>query len=544
MKNRELKISLMFLLIIASLIFLKNDSNAASFSASISKTTVTVGSTFTVTVKANNAAGMYSVSKSNSNVSVSKGSTSEFLDNGSSTITFKAVKPGTVTITAKASDMTDLDNDKKKVSGTKTFNVTVKGSSGTSTSTGNKSDSDKSDNQNKNDDQNKNDTKPTFTSVNETVYAKSQVNVRASYSTSSNILGSLNTGDKVTRIGKSSEWSKVTYNGQTAYISSSYLTTTKPDKSNNKNLKILKVIPSNLSPAFKSSVTEYSMKVGSDVDSIKVDAKAEDSKAKVSVSGNKNLSIGENTITIKVTAEDKTVRTYKIAVTKEEKEQLKLSELTIADATLEPSFDSNVYEYKIKLPNPDTKEIDITAVPSRSDASIEIVGDTNLQAGENIVTILVKSEDGEEITTYQIVVNVPETAAGITNSDLYKYIGIGAAIVVILLIIIIVVAKKKNKSDFETYYGGYSFNNFEDKEEKQEEKKQDYTSNIGMDLSEEDIPKSLRKEKEENFEDFNINTNNETDYSTDIDKKKIIDSNFGDFGNDDDYRPRKKGKHF
>ena len=69
-------------------------SNAASFSASISKTTVNVGDTFTVTVKANNAAGMYSVSASNSNVSLSSGSASEFLENGSTTLTYKANKAG------------------------------------------------------------------------------------------------------------------------------------------------------------------------------------------------------------------------------------------------------------------------------------------------------------------------------------------------------------------------------------------------------------------------------------------------------------------
>ena len=85
---------------IACLFIFNTTSNAASFDASISKTSVTVGDTFTVTVKANNAAGMYSVSSSNSNVSVSSGSSSEFLENASATITFKANKAGTATITA------------------------------------------------------------------------------------------------------------------------------------------------------------------------------------------------------------------------------------------------------------------------------------------------------------------------------------------------------------------------------------------------------------------------------------------------------------
>ena len=67
-------------------------SNAASFSASISKTTVEVGDTFTVTVSADNAAGMYSVSSSNSNVSVSSGYTLEFIEDDSTKMSYKANK--------------------------------------------------------------------------------------------------------------------------------------------------------------------------------------------------------------------------------------------------------------------------------------------------------------------------------------------------------------------------------------------------------------------------------------------------------------------
>ena len=72
-------------------------------------------------------------------------------------------------------------------------------------------------------------TEPKFTSVNETVYATTEVNVRKSWSTSSGILGSLEKGKSVTRIGKGDNgWSKVTFNGSTGYIYSEYLTTTKP----------------------------------------------------------------------------------------------------------------------------------------------------------------------------------------------------------------------------------------------------------------------------------------------------------------------------
>ena len=165
---------------IACLFIFNTTSNAASFDASISKTSVTVGDTFTVTVKANNAAGMYSVSSSNSNVSVSSGSSSEFLENASATITFKANKAGTATITAKATDMTDLDDDTKAVTGSKSFSVTIKAKSTTNTTPSTPAE-----------------TAPSFSSVNETVYCTNDgVNVRSSYSTSSSVLGSLSKNER------------------------------------------------------------------------------------------------------------------------------------------------------------------------------------------------------------------------------------------------------------------------------------------------------------------------------------------------------------
>lgn len=74
-----------------------------------------------------------------------------------------------------------------------------------------------------------------FTEVEETVYAISTVNIRASWSTDSDKLGSLTSGDSLTRIGigiagtEAEVWSKVVLSdGSIAYVGSSYLSTTKP----------------------------------------------------------------------------------------------------------------------------------------------------------------------------------------------------------------------------------------------------------------------------------------------------------------------------
>ena len=70
---------------------------------------------------------------------------------------------------------------------------------------------------------------PSISDVDETVWATMAVNVRKSYNTSSAIIATLKEGDSVKRTGVlDNGWSRVEYNGQTAYISSDYLTTTDP----------------------------------------------------------------------------------------------------------------------------------------------------------------------------------------------------------------------------------------------------------------------------------------------------------------------------
>lgn len=70
---------------------------------------------------------------------------------------------------------------------------------------------------------------PTFKSVNDTVYATKSMNVRSSWSTSSSKIGGLSKNQAVTRTGIGDNgWSRIKYNGQIAYVSTSLITTTKP----------------------------------------------------------------------------------------------------------------------------------------------------------------------------------------------------------------------------------------------------------------------------------------------------------------------------
>lgn len=85
-------------------------------------------------------------------------------------------------------------------------------------------------------------------------------------------------------------------------------------KSSEKNLSSLSVSEGTLSPSFSAGTTTYKVDLTSDVEKLTISAKAKDSKAKVSGTGEKELKIGENNFTVTVTAEDGSKKTYTISV--------------------------------------------------------------------------------------------------------------------------------------------------------------------------------------------------------------------------------------
>lgn len=135
---------------------------------------------------------------------------------------------------------------------------------------------------------------------------------------------------------------------------------------------------------------------------------------------------GEQTLTITLDTGYKTTR--RIISTKEgeetppnvieeptEEEKVILKSLSLkgvnreekVDFTLEPEFSSEVYEYTLNIPKEqnDITKLEIEAIAGKEEFTVEITGNENLVDGENIVTIIVKSKDGEKTTEYKIKVN-------------------------------------------------------------------------------------------------------------------------------------------
>ena len=195
-------------------------------------------------------------------------------------------------------------------------------------------------------------------------------------------------------------------------------------KSSNNNLSSLSVSPGSIS--FSKNTTSYHMTVDHDVDTINVRAAAEDSKARVSGTGNKNLSVYENRVNVTVTAENGSQKTYTINVTRRDERgsteplsgNANLSKLEVEGYPLEFSSDTKEYEMDVKNHIP---EVVVNASSDHSEASVEIENPEELALGENEITITVTAENGEK-KTYRITVNRGDTASEITMEELEEAI--------------------------------------------------------------------------------------------------------------------------
>lgn len=88
-------------------------------------------------------------------------------------------------------------------------------------------------------------------------------------------------------------------------------------KSSNASLGSLVISAGTLSPEFSAATKDYTATVDHSCSSLAVTANPADSKASVtSVTGNDSLEVGENTVSVVVTAEDGSTSTYNIVVTR------------------------------------------------------------------------------------------------------------------------------------------------------------------------------------------------------------------------------------
>ncbi len=197
--------------------------------------------------------------------------------------------------------------------------------------------------------------------------------------------------------------------------------------SSNANLSDLTVTGYNLASAFNQSVTAYTVNVPNYVTNVSITATTADSTATLKInetiatSGTArtvdSLTVGDNQITVEVTAEDGTVKNYNITVNRAGSTSMSsnanLSDLTVTGYNLASAFNQSVTAYTVNVPNYVTN-VSITATTADSTATLKI-NETiatsgtartvdSLTVGDNQITVEVTAEDGT-VKTYNITVN-------------------------------------------------------------------------------------------------------------------------------------------
>lgn len=121
--------------------------------------------------------------------------------------------------------------------------------------------------------------------------------------------------------------------------------TTQTNKDTNNKLKSLQISPGSLSPAFNTNTTSYKVNVPEGTTELVVSAVAQSSKANVSVTGHKNIKLGENTVKVVVLSESGATRVYTLTVicgeattNEEPQEEPEKIQINGADYTINEAF--------------------------------------------------------------------------------------------------------------------------------------------------------------------------------------------------------------
>lgn len=221
-------------------------------------------------------------------------------------------------------------------------------------------------------------------------------------------------------------------------------------KSSDATLSSLIVNSAKMSPEFNKNINTYNVEVTRDTSKLDLDYKTSNIKAKVKIDGNLDIKDVERaTINVIVTSEDGSTNTYTLNIVKaKEKNENKLESLEIKEAKI--PFDEDNYEYDFEVKS-NVKELTIDAIPKSKDSKVEIIGNSNLEKGDNTVLIKLTDKDGY-VSFYKLNVKRGSTIKifGIDLKTILYFIFMFLIILLlflILLLIILIVKKRKNKNN-------------------------------------------------------------------------------------------------
>lgn len=177
-------------------------------------------------------------------------------------------------------------------------------------------------------------------------------------------------------------------------------------KSNNNYLKSLTIKGGELNKELSDDINEYSTEVPYEIDKMEAVAIPKDNNATVKIDSNKDLEVGDNTKTITVVAENGDVRIYSINIKRDPSVNNFLKKLSVLDANNNEyitDFTKTKNIYDITVEN-DIDLVNISYELDDNSATAKLEGNNNLNVGNNIYTIKVKS--ASNVTrTYTININ-------------------------------------------------------------------------------------------------------------------------------------------
>lgn len=176
-------------------------------------------------------------------------------------------------------------------------------------------------------------------------------------------------------------------------------------KSSDNTLKAIKV-NGVMVEGFSSDIYEYDVNVESSIDTAKILATTNSTKATFKEgSGNRTveLNYGSNVIYLVVVSESGLEQTYTLNITREDTRSTDttLSSITVDGVAID-NFKSSTYKYTVKKYK--TEGVNIVATPSDEKATVTVVPPVSVVVGENTYLIIVTSENGD-YATYTVIVN-------------------------------------------------------------------------------------------------------------------------------------------
>ncbi|QGQ94658.1 hypothetical protein EHS13_07030 [Paenibacillus psychroresistens] len=197
-------------------------------------------------------------------------------------------------------------------------------------------------------------------------------------------------------------------------------------------LKQLTLSEGSLTPSFKRDVINYNANVANTVSSLAVTTLVYDENSSLIVKANGKvvsvvggaygpigLNFGDNTLTLEVTAENQTKKTYTVVVNREvpiQSDDATLKQLTISEGSLTPSFKRDVINYNANVAN-SVSSLAVTALVYDENSSLIIkangkvvtvgggaYGPIGLNVGDNTLILEVTAENQTK-KTYTVVVN-------------------------------------------------------------------------------------------------------------------------------------------